>query len=240
MMKFLSLLIFVSILTPASAQNYLEEGFDRQSPEEIEKANREIQKLFQDAIAPESLTQNEVAETLRNYDHLDPKHEIPSELLKNAVLYFDKNKSKFPNKSHFGIIDYKPRSDQYRFFVINWKTGKVEKFHTTHGRGSDLNDDGYAERFLNVVNSHASSIGYARTAEVYWGAYKRSLRLDGLSSTNSKIRERAVVVHGWDGAYEANVIQGLSRGCPALDWSVKDGVIDKIKEGALLYMAASQ
>jgi hypothetical protein len=43
-----------------------------------------------------------------------------------------------------------------------------------------------------------SSLGVYKTAETYNGKHGLSLRLDGLSPTNSKARERAVVVHGAD------------------------------------------
>ncbi len=216
------------------------EGLDRQSPEEIKAAKLRIESEFRSAVDPRDLSELERNQILSGYQHLDPKREVPSDLLKEAVLYFDKNKNRFPNKSNLAVIDFKPRSDKYRFFVVNLITGKVEKFRTTHGEGSDVDDDGVAERFLNVVNSQASSLGFIRTAEVYSGAFKRSLRLDGLSSTNSKVRERAIVIHGWDYVVEAPVKQSRSWGCAALDWRVKDWVIDQIKEGALLYIGVSQ
>ncbi|MGE3682692.1 MAG: murein L,D-transpeptidase catalytic domain-containing protein [Bdellovibrionales bacterium] len=216
------------------------EGFDKQSPEEIEKARREIEALFSDAVGPKNLKKAEAAAILQKYQHLDPKNEVPTDLLEEAVLFLDRNLAKFPNRAYITVIDFKPRSDVRRFFVINMTTGEVEKFFTTHGIGSDKNKNGIAEIFGNIVNSGMSSLGYIRTAEVYWGKFKRSVRLDGLSATNSKVRERAVVLHGWDNAHEKPVIQGLSWGCPALDWTVKDAVIDKVKEGSLMYIGVSK
>jgi hypothetical protein len=216
------------------------DGYDYQTPEEIAAAKRRIQQIFRDAINPKNLTEAEKKKILDKYKHLDAKKEINTKLLEDAILYFEANKSKFSNQGHMGIIDFKIRSDKQRFFVVDIVSGKVQKFYTAHGMGSDRNDDGYAEKFSNVPNSWTSSLGFARTGEVYSGKFKRSLRLDGLSTTNSKIRERAIVVHGWDWVVENPVIQGLSLGCPALDWKVKDSVIDKIKEGALLYFGLSQ
>jgi hypothetical protein len=148
--------------------------------------------------------------------------------------------SKFPNQTHITIIDFKQRSNKPRFYLINMTTGEVQKFWTTHGWASDKNEDGYPEYFSNVINSGTSSVGFIRTAEIYWGKFYRSVRLDGLSTTNSNVRERAVVLHGWDNAHNKPVIQGLSWGCPALDWAVKDGVIDKVAQGSLMYIGASQ
>lgn len=235
-------LIILTLPVFAMAQDLdlIGEGFDKESPEKIEQARKEIEALFKDAELPSSMNAFRKSTILANYQHLDPKREVPSDLLEDAVTFFDANIAKFPNKSHIVVIDFSRRSDKYRFFLINMRTGAVEKFHTTHGKGSDQNKNGYAERFLNVVNSGASSVGFIRTAEIYFGKYKRSVRLDGLSQTNSKVRERAIVLHGWDKAYERNVIQGLSWGCPALDWSVKDAIIDKVAEGALMYIGVAK
>lgn len=217
----------------------LEEGFDKQSSGEIVKARWKIIWEFWNEKDVNSLTEEEKNEILARYQYLDPKHEVPQDLLDTTVLYYDLNKLKFPNQDYISIINFKARSDYPRFFVIDMKSGVVEKFRTAHGLGSDFDNDGYAEKFSNVVDSGTSSLGFIRTAEVYSGRFKRSIRIDGLSSTNSKIRERAIVVHGWDYVKEAPIIQGLSRGCPALDWKVKDRIIDKIKEGSLMYMGLS-
>ena len=121
-----------------------------------------------------------------------------------------------------------------RFFLVDMTTGAVEKYHTTHGEGSDVDNDGIAESFGNVPNTGKSSLGFVRTAEVYEGTYKRAVRLDGLSETNTKIRDRAIVFHGWEKTVEGNVIQDRSQGCITLDYKVKDSVLDKIKEGSLI------
>lgn len=232
-------LLALPMIASAQQTEILGEGFDRESPEKIEQARQEIEALFKDAIYPMGMNAFRKSVTLANYQHLDPNGEVPTDLLEDAVIFLDANKSKFPNQNYIIVIDFKPRSDRYRFFLIDMVSGAVEKFHTTHGHGSDQNRDGYAERFLNIVNSGASSIGFIRTSEVYWGKFKRSVRLDGLSSTNSRVRERAIVLHGWDNAHERNIIQGLSWGCPALDWDVKDAVIDKVRDGSLMYIGVS-
>lgn len=216
-----------------------DENFDHQTAEEVERARKEIQQEFADAKNPDSITVREKKKILNQYQHLDPKGEVPKDLLENTILYFDLNKDKFTNHTFFTVINYAARSDEYRFFVINLTSGEVEKFHTAHGFGSDEDGDGFATKFGNVNNSGKSSLGFARTAEVYSGRFNRAVRIDGLSPTNSNIRLRAVVVHGWDNVHERTEIQGRSRGCPALDWSVKDGVIDKIQGESLINMGFS-
>jgi hypothetical protein len=165
---------------------------------------------------------------------------VPTDLLKKAVLYFDANQSKFPNKNYISVIDFKKSSKLKRFFIIDLKTGKVLAVHTAHGKGSDANHDGLAEKFSNVSGSNASSLGVYKTAETYNGSHGRSLRLDGLSSTNSNARARAIVIHGASYVSESNVIQGRSWGCPALAESLKDKVIDMVKGGSMIYAGLSQ
>lgn len=171
-----------------------------------------------------------------NWSHLDPEHVVPENLLKEALVYFDANRESFPNQTYMTIVDFKRHSAKYRFFLVNLQDGSVERYHTTHGRGGDVDDDGFAEAFGNVPESQKSSLGFVRTAEVYSGAYGVSIRLDGLEATNSKIRDRAIVFHGWDKTIEANVKQGRSAGCVTLDYAVKDPVLQKIKEGSLMYV----
>lgn len=224
----------------ASQSDEAQEGFDRQSEEEIAQADAKIARDFAGAVSVASIDKSTEDEILARYAYVDPNREVPTDLLKNAILYFDANLSRFPNQAWVTIVDFKPRSNRQRLFLIDMASGAVEKYRTTHGIGSDRNKDGYAERFSNVVNSGTSSLGFVRTGEVYHGKFRRSLRLDGLSSTNSNIRRRAIVYHGWDNVYERDVVQGLSWGCITMDWALKDAVIDKIRDGSLMYVGVAQ
>ncbi|MBX3020055.1 MAG: murein L,D-transpeptidase catalytic domain family protein [Bdellovibrionales bacterium] len=228
-------------LTAQATGEITYEGYDRQSPEEIERARQEIEATFgaPDAAVPMFTHEGDRMQILLRYAFLDPMQQVPTDLLEKAVLYFDKNKSKFPNEDYMTIVDFKPRSDKARLFLINIKTGEVKKYHTSHGINSDKNKNGYAESFGNVINSGKSSLGFARVSEVYSGKFGRSIRLDGLSSTNSNIRARAVVFHGWEKTYERDTLQGLSWGCITMDYDVRDEVLDKIKEGSLMYVGVS-
>jgi len=235
---FASITVSSNSLQPMTMET--QEGYDVQSPEEIEAARLQIQRDFAGQVDPQSLSPSLRARILSDYAHLDPQHEVPSDLLEKAVVYFDANKSRFPNQAYISIVDFAKRSNKQRFYLIDMTTGEVTKHWTTHGINSDSDRDGYAESFGNVNGSGKSSLGFIRTAEVYSGKFKRSVRLDGLESTNSNIRMRAIVFHGWDGVKEEARIQGLSWGCITLDWNVKDGVLDKIKEGSLMYVGVSK
>jgi hypothetical protein len=80
-----------------------------------------------------------------------------------------------------------------------------------------------------------SSLGYYITGSTYVGSHGTSLKLDGMSSTNSNARGRAIVVHGASYVSESSVIQGRSWGCPAVANSLKTKVINMLKNGSLIY-----
>jgi hypothetical protein len=169
------------------------------------------------------------------YGHLDPKRYINREALQAAVDYYDANQSKFTNKNYMTVIDFSLHSGKYRFFVINMSSGEVARYKTAHGSGGDRDHDGYAESFSNVSGSNQSSLGAYKTGSHYTGSHGYSMYLDGLSSTNSRARSRAIVVHPADYVDESASKMGRSWGCPALDPDVSRGIIDKIKGGSLMY-----
>lgn len=221
--------------------NYDSNELDFPSEENVHKAEEEILQDF--GFNPEEnlrfLNQDDVETTLLRYSHLDPKRIIPRKLLRNAVVFFENNEASFRNKDYITIVDFSMRSNLQRTFVVNMNSGSVWALRTTHGAGGDLNHNGFVESLSNVSNSHKSSRGYYRVAEVYYGKYGRSIRLDGLSNTNSKARPRAIVIHGADYVVEANKIPGRSWGCFVYAWSVKDKLVDLINGGSLLYAEKS-
>ena len=133
-----------------------------------------------------------------------------------------------------GIIDFKQHNSKERFYIIDMESGRVESYLTAHGKNSDPDYDGYATKFSNTPDSLMSSLGFYLTAETYYGQNGYSLRLDGLSSTNSNARARAIVIHGADYVKPGKKI-GRSYGCPALEMRYHQDLIDRLKGGALLY-----
>jgi hypothetical protein len=180
---------------------------------------------------------SEREEILKIYAYVDPTHIVPDRHLEEALIYYHKNKASLKNKNILSIIDFSQSSTQKRWYFINMQTGAVWNIHVAHGKGSDSNHDGYAEKFSNVSGSNATSLGFYRTAETYNGANGYSLRLDGLSSTNSRARERAIVVHGASYVQDTSVVQGRSWGCPAVSTANTQKVINLIKGGSLIYAA---
>lgn len=136
------------------------------------------------------------------------------------------------------LIDFSLNSAKPRLFVVDLKTNAIESYHVAHGKGSDANNDGMAEKFSNVPGSDATSLGFYKTAETYIGKHGLSLKMDGLEATNSNARARSVVIHPADYVYEANKQAGRSWGCFALAPSVAPKLIEKLKGGVLIYAYA--
>jgi hypothetical protein len=174
------------------------------------------------------------------YQHVDPKKIAPQRALEQALTYLDLHKSEFRNRRYMVVIDFTKHSIKQRFFLVDLVEGSVQKFRTAHGVGSDRDNDGYAERFSNVDGSLASSLGFYRTLDTYFGKNGLSLKLQGLSRTNSNAFERAIVVHGADYVNEGSSSTGRSWGCPAVDNSYHRSLINRIKGGALMYIWKGQ
>lgn len=179
-------------------------------------------------------TQIASAQGLADYSHLDPDGIVPKNLLKEAIAYFDTNNAKIKNQRLMGVIDFKQHNSKERFYIIDMESGRVETYLTAHGKNSDPDYDGYATKFSNTPDSLMTSLGMYLTAETYNGQNGYSLRLDGLSSTNSNARARAIVIHGADYVKPGKKI-GRSYGCPALEMRYHQDLIDQLKGGALIF-----
>ncbi len=177
---------------------------------------------------------------VRNYEHIDPTHLIPRRPFNQAIEYFDNHRSRFPNQRYITIIDLSQKSNKRRLYLVDMVSGAVTQHLTSHGRNSDANNDGYADAFSNVSGSKMSSLGFYRTAETYQGSHGYSLRLDGLSPSNSNARSRAIVVHGASYVSEENGRAGRSWGCPALDLDFHTQYINRVKGGSLMYVWFNQ
>jgi hypothetical protein len=182
-----------------------------------------------------ALTDGEREVILGRYSDVDPDGVVPSSLLDRALVYFDVNEDLLENPRWLTVIDFSQHSSQRRLYVVDMDSGSVERHVVAHGSGSDTNDDGHADAFSNVNNSHQSSLGYYLTGETYSGKWGLSLRLDGLSETNDKARSRAIVMHGASYVVDGRSRQGRSWGCPAIPMAHRDALVGRLKEGSLLY-----
>lgn len=141
----------------------------------------------------------------------------------------------------FTVIDYELHSSKKRLWVIDLSTGDLLFHeHTSHGKGSDANHDGYADRMSNVNGSGTSNVGLLKTAETYYGKHGYSMRMDGLEQGfNHNARRRAIVMHSAayadDGYRNSAGKMGRSLGCPALDPDVSGDIIRTIQGGTLVF-----
>lgn len=180
---------------------------------------------------------------LSHFDRLDTKNKIPEIAKKKALAYYELYKDKIPNKNYVTVFDVSSISGKPRLHLIHIPTGTVESYLVAHGRGSDSNHDGYAEKFSNTPHSNATSLGFYMTDVTYTGGNGYSLKLKGLESTNSNAYARAIVIHGApyvDAKMAASLNKvGRSQGCPAVEVRYAKSVINKIKNGSVFYIWAS-
>ncbi len=178
-----------------------------------------------------------LADALSEYNYLDPQHFVPTEPLSLALRYFKTHKSMIENQKYITVIDMSQKSNTKRLFVINMATGTVGSYLVAHGKNSDSNNNGYAEKFSNTEGSEMTSLGFYLTDETYQGAHGLSLRLRGLERTNSNAYVRTVVMHGAD--YVNPVAMGRSWGCPAIEMKYIHTLIPALKGKSLLYIYKS-
>lgn len=103
------------------------------------------------------------------------------------------------NDRYFLLWDLSLHSGRRRFVVWSVAKDRAEYcFVASHGSGSEKNHVRSAYACCsNADGSHLSSEGRALVAERYVGRYGVAYRLDGLDETNSALRKRCVVLHGW-------------------------------------------
>jgi hypothetical protein len=136
------------------------------------------------------------------------------------------------------VIDYSKPSTSRRLWVFDLHSHDLlYQELVAHGQGSG---DNLATMFSNDAETHRSSIGLFVTGDTYVGKNGYSLRLDGLDAGyNDHARDRAIVMHGApyvsaDFA-RAHGRLGRSWGCPALSDAVAKSVIDRVKNGSLVF-----
>lgn len=166
---------------------------------------------------------------------------LPLNTFKLAMKGFSKlrNQQLLSTDSIITIIDFEKSSSQKRMYVIDLKSKNV-LFQTlvSHGKNSGKE---YARTFSNDESSYKSSLGFYITRNTYEGSNGYSLRLDGTEKgINDHAMARAIVMHGAAYASESSIYQigylGRSWGCPALPEGLHIPIINKIKEGNLIFM----
>ena len=107
------------------------------------------------------------------------------------------------NKDQITIVDYTRPSHERRMFVIDLRTQEVlHNTWTAQGVGSDegrgQDGKGSNPEMSNRPGSLRSSDGFIIATKAASGSrFGPNVLLKGIDSNNSKMAERAVIVHGW-------------------------------------------
>ena len=187
-----------------------------------------IERNVEDVIVDDSLT---LADKICSYNPVIDK----TELLR-ALPFLDEVKK----KEYMLYVDFDLHSSDERAFLINLETGEtVMSERTTVGKFTDLDHDGFANKFSNVIGSGMSSLGAMITAEEYgksvggWSKFSEALKLVGLEPTlNGNVYDRAIIIH--DSTYSEN--GGRSLGCITFDKAAAIKIIDYLGSGSLVYV----
>jgi len=137
------------------------------------------------------------------------------------------------------IVNFNLPSNKKRMWIIDLLAKNlIMNTWVSHGQGSGK---AKAIRFSDKEKSHASSLGFYLTDDVYDGKNGRSLRLDGLDpGFNQHARERAIVVHGAD-YVNPNIgnegYLGRSFGCLAVSNDLLDQVINTLKQKTVIFVS---
>lgn len=173
------------------------------------------------------------------YRHLSKTSNLNPKVLELALKAHKNAKSKGITRSNLiTVIDYSLPSTKKRLWVFDLMQKKVVYHtHVAHGSGSGVN---YARSFSNMPNSYQSSVGLFLTGTTYQGKHGRSLNLHGLEKgINSNAYKRRIVMHSANYVGEHMIKNqgrlGRSHGCPALSPKMTAPIINKIKNGVLLF-----
>ena len=142
------------------------------------------------------------------------------------------------------MIDYSLHSGKNRFFVVDLKKSKIiKKALICHGScKNEAKNGSKAVNFSNTSESLCTSLGMAVIGERAYSQWGKNYKywLDGLEKTNSNMRKRIVVLHGWEHVpdeeiYPESIV--MSWGCPTVSTKVLDelDIILKKHKKVLLY-----
>ncbi len=179
---------------------------------------------------------------VRFHAHKKTRHKIIKyDAFSSVLIHLRSYRHAIRNKRYLTIIDYTKPSNVKRMYLIDMRTGKVEKFLVSHGRNSGW---AYATAFSNRPRSFKSCRGFFVTGQKYSGKHGIALQLYGLDKgVNDNASRRGIVMHGARYVSSRSVMLtggrlGRSLGCPAIPAEVAESVINRIKGGSLVYIHA--
>lgn len=164
---------------------------------------------------------------------------LDARLMSRAMASFGKHRAQVQKADLIAIADYARPSRDKRFHLVDMVSGVTVSMLVAHGRGSDPAHSGWLQQFSNSDGSYASCAGAFVTGEGYVGKHGRSMRLEGLDSTNNNALERAIVIHTAPYVSEAMVRDlgklGRSQGCFTLTEADLQQVLARMGGGRFLY-----
>ena len=171
---------------------------------------------------------------------IDPHGIVRKDLLERAQAALDTHGHKISRRDRMYLVDFQKFSGEDRLYEVDLEGGWVTAYRTSHGRGSDPAHSGFAQRFSNEQDSHMSSIGAYATAGANWGSQQGpNVLLDGLEYSNSRARERAIIIHGADYADPAFLARegklGRSYGCFSVSHADLVPLRERMGDGRLLF-----
>ena len=146
---------------------------------------------------------------------------------------------KVTNRRYLTVCDFSLSSNTNRLWLIDTRSKQVV-INTLVAHGSRTGEE-YARSFSNIPESHQSSLGFYITKQTYAGHNGYSMRMEGVDGRfNNNAMSRDVVMHG--AAYvskayaRANKRIGRSWGCPSVASNMAAPIIDKIRNGSVLFI----
>lgn len=176
----------------------------------------------------------------REFHHFKKHFQHNPQLLRLALNAYNCGVSRHqPTKPYLlTIVDYQRPSYEKRLWVLDLKQHHLI-YHTyvAHGVGSGRV---LAHHFSNRVNSFDSSLGLFKTGDHYKGSWGYSMRLYGLEpGINNNAYKRDIVMHGGRYANAQSVAKhgmlGMSHGCLVVPPHLDKPIIDKVKNGSLIF-----
>ncbi len=175
------------------------------------------------------------------YDAIDArKYELKYDAFRYALIGYKalRRENRLNDKELISIIDFTRSSCEKRFYTIDLCRKKI-LFNTYVSHGKNSGGDTSSE-FSDECESHRSSIGFYVTGATYTGNNGFSMRLYGYEEGyNANLYNRAVVVHTADYVSEDFIRRhgrlGRSYGCPVLPRHIYKDIIDKIKDGTVIF-----
>ena len=164
------------------------------------------------------------------------------DLLSRALAARDAHAARITDPGVIGLVDFSAPSRSARLHIVDLVGGRVVSSHlVAHGRGSDPENLGWAQRFSNRLGSEASCNGSFVIGDTYFGHHGRSRRLIGLDPENDQAEVRGIVIHAANYVDDAFVNQygriGRSQGCFAVGLNEIATVLDQLGPGRFLFAA---